>query len=62
MKIKNIEVRDYIDGLDGSVEKYEGCNLIEKIGDGYGLYENECGKLVIKNYGGKREFIYKVIE
>ena len=59
MKINNIKVRDYIDELDGSVE---GCNLIEKIGDGYGLYENECGKLVIKNYGGKREFIYKVIE
>ena len=59
MKIKNIEVRDYIDVLDGSVE---GCKLIEKIGDGYGLYENESGKLVIKNYGGKREFIYKVKE
>ena len=62
MKINNIKVRDYIDELDGSVEKYEGCNLIENIGDGYGLYENESGKLVIKNYGGKREFIYKVIE
>lgn len=58
MKIKNIEVRDYIDRLDGSVE---GCNLIEKIDNGYGLYENESGKFVIENYGCEGEFIYKVI-
>ena len=58
VKINNIKVRDYIDELDGSVE---GCKLIVKFVDGYGLYENESGKLVIKNYGGKREFIYKVI-
>ena len=36
MKINNIKVRDYIDELDGSVE---GCKLIVKFVDGYGLYE-----------------------
>jgi hypothetical protein len=58
MKIKNYEVEDYIEDVDGSVE---GCNLIEKLDGGYGVYENENGRFLIENYGGEGEFIYKVI-
>ena len=58
MKIKNIEVEDYIEDIDGSVE---GCNLIKKLDGGYGVYENENGKFLIESYGCEGEFIYKVI-
>jgi hypothetical protein len=58
MKIKNIEVEDYIEDFDGSVE---GCNLIKNLDGGYGVYENENGKFLIENYGCEGEFIYKVI-
>jgi hypothetical protein len=58
MKIKNYEVEDYIENVDGSVE---GCNLIENLDGGYGVYENENGRFLIENYGSEGEFIYKVI-
>jgi hypothetical protein len=58
MKIKNIEVEDYIEDFDGSVE---GCNLIKNLDGGYGVYENENGKFLIEDYNGENEFIYKVI-
>ena len=58
MKIKNYEVEDYIENVDGSVE---GCNLIKNLDGGYGVYENENGRFLIENYGSEGEFIYKVI-
>jgi len=61
MKIKNIEVEDYIEEINGSVE---GCVLVEilDVENNVGVYENENGKFLIENYnGGDEEFIYKVI-
>ena len=58
MKIKNIEVCDYVEMVDGSVN---GCELMERVGDGYGVYGNENGKFLIKDFEGESEFVWKVV-
>ena len=58
MIIKNIEVGDYIEELDGNID---GCELVCDLGDNYGVYENENGMFMIENYGKEGEFIYNVI-
>ena len=58
MKIKNYEVEDYIEDVDGSVE---GCNLIKNLDGGSGVYENENGKFLIEDYNGENEFIWKIV-
>ena len=59
MKIKNIEVEEYIEDLDGSVV---GVKLVKKWGDGYGLFKREDGKrFMIRYYGKDEEFIYRVV-
>lgn len=59
MKIKNIEVVEYVEMVDGSVE---GCKLIKMVSERMGLYENENGRFMIENYGGgDGEYIMKVV-
>lgn len=60
MNIKNIEVEDYIENLDGSID---GVELLKDMGEGYGLFEREDGRgFVILNYGcGEDEYVWSVV-
>ena len=60
MKIKNINVSEYIENLDGSLVnvKFE-----RDLGDGYELYKRGDGKkFLIKSYNdGDNEYVWSVV-
>ena len=58
MKIKDINVEEYIELFDGSVE---GCKLIKMLDNRWGLYENVNGKFIIENYNKEEEYIFRVV-